>query len=111
MDQELLDICQQIFKNIISQLTLHLRFMDLALDQFTLVPQQKSIEISCDGTYLYYHPLFVIKTYQHRPDGLTRGYLHIVLHAVFRHPFLSADMQASLWDLASHIAVENMISE
>lgn len=111
MDQELLDICQQIFKNIISQLTLHLRFMDLALDQFTLVPQQKSIEISCDGTYLYYHPLFVIKTYQHRPDGLTRGYLHIVLHAVFRHPFLSAHMQASLWDLACDIAVENMISE
>lgn len=111
MDQELLDICQNIFKNIISQLTLHLRFMDLALDQFTLVSQQKSIEISCDGTYLYYHPLFVIKTYQHRPNGLTRGYLHLVFHSVFRHPFLASHVQATIWDLACDIAVENMISE
>lgn len=32
MDEELIAICQEIFKNLISQITMHLRFMDIALD-------------------------------------------------------------------------------
>lgn len=109
MDQELIDICQEIFKNIISQITLHLRFMDIALDHYTFVPQGTSI--ACDSIYLYYHPIYIIKTFKNNPRRLTRGYLHIVLHSVFRHPYLTMNHQPSLWNLACDIAVENMIME
>lgn len=109
MDQELVAVCQEIFQNIISQITLHLRFMDVALDRFIFVPESTSIE--CDGTYVYYHPIYLVKTFKNHPTVLTRGYLHMVLHAVFSHPYLTAGMDRQLWNLACDIAVENVISE
>ena len=109
MDNELVVICQEIFQNIISQITIHLRFMDIALDQYEWIPNSTSIE--CDGTYLYYQPIYIIKTFKNNPRTLTRGYLHIVLHSIFRHQFLTENHQKSLWDLACDIAVENMIEE
>ena len=72
MDDELIVICNQIFKNIISQITIHLRFMDIALDHNTFVPNSTSIE--CDGIYLYYDPISVIKKFKLNPKSHTRGY-------------------------------------
>lgn len=109
MDNELVVICDQIFKNVISQITIHLRFMDIALDHYIFVPNSTSIE--CDGIYLYYDPISVIKKFKLNPKSLTRGYLHIVLHSVFRHPYLTANYNKKLWNLACDIAVENMIQE
>lgn len=87
MDNELITICNEIFRNIISQLTLHLRFMDIALDNYTFVPNSTSIE--CDGINLYYDPIYLIKTFKNNPKSLTHGYLHIVLHSIFRHQYLA----------------------
>lgn len=109
MDQELIDICEQIFKNVISQITIHLRFMDIALDNYTFVPNSTSIE--CDGIYFYYDPFTIIKKFKLNPKSLTRGYLHVVLHSVFRHQYLTANYNKHLWNLACDIAVENMIQE
>ncbi len=109
MDEELIAICQEIFKNLISQITMHLRFMDIALDNYTFAPTSTSIE--CDGVYLYYQPIYIIKTFKNNPNSLTRGYMHIVLHSIFRHQFLTANYNHSLWNLACDIAVENMIEE
>ena len=109
MDETLIEVCQDIFRNLINQITMHLRFMDIALDHYTFVPTSTSIE--CDGVYLYYHPIYIIKTFKNNPHTLTRGYLHIVLHSIFHHQFLTAHYQRSLWDLACDIAVENMIDE
>lgn len=109
MDEELVQLCDAIFKNIISQITLHLRFMDIALDHYIFVPNSTSIE--CDGTYLYYDPIYVIKTFKNNAKFLTRGYLHIVFHSIFRHPYLTFDVIRPLWNLACDIAVENMIME
>ena len=94
MDEELVLLCEEIFHNIISQLTLHLRFMDIALDQYTLVPNSTSIE--CDGIYLYYSPITIIKNFKNNPQALTRGYLHIVLHSIFRHPYLAGDFKKNV---------------
>lgn len=109
MDNELIEICNEIFKNLISQITMHLRFMDIALDNYIFVPNSTSIE--CDGIYLYYNPIFIIKTFKNNPNSLTHGYLHIVLHSIFRHQYLTFDCNRSLWNLACDIAVENMILE
>jgi len=109
MDHELIEICQEIFKNVISQITMHLRFMDVALDNYTFVPESTAIE--CDGIYLYYQPIYVIKTFKNNPNALTRGYLHVVLHSIFRHQYLTFNGNKALWNLACDIAVENMIQE
>lgn len=109
MDNELISICDQIFRNIISQITIHLRFMDVAIDKYIFVPDSLSIE--CDGIYLYYNPITIIKSFKNNPNTLTRGYLHIVLHSVFRHQYLTSNFNSQAWNLACDIAVENMIME
>ena len=51
MDNELIVICDQIFKNVISQITIHLRFMDIALDHYIFVPNfSRTCDLITTGT-------------------------------------------------------------
>ena len=36
--------------------------------------------------------------------------MHVLLHCIFRHPFVNTLLDHDLWDLACDIAVENIIS-
>ncbi len=110
MDKEIDEISRKILNNIVNQLTLNLRFMDLALNQYEYVVSDLP-EMECDGIHLFYNPIYVIKQYQNDPDALLHGYLHIVLHSVFRHHYLTFDGNTKIWNLACDIAVENMILE
>lgn len=59
---------------------------------------------------MVYDPMHVVKRYAGEKEGVTRDYLHMVLHCVFRHMYIhTADSE--LWDLAADIAVEALIGE
>lgn len=90
-------------------LLVHLRFMDQALNQLKLVPEGKSIAV--DGTNIYYNPKWVLRCYQSNNMLITRNYLHMVLHCVFKHFCVSQALNLTLWNLACDIAVETVISE
>lgn len=90
-------------------LLIHLRFMDQALNQLKLVPEGKSIAV--DGANIYYNPKWVLKCYQSNNMLITRDYLHMVLHCVFKHFCVSQSLNLTLWNLACDIAVETVISE
>lgn len=107
MDEELIQISEEIFREVISQLTLHLRFMDIALNRYVFAAD--ATEFRCDGRVFHYAPITLIKMFRNDPRRVTRGYLHIVLHSVFQHPFFAENRKPSLWDLASDIAVEEVI--
>ena len=107
MDEELILISEEIFQNIIAKLTLHLRFMDIALNRYTFAGD--SINFRCDGSVFHYSPIAVIKMYRNDPDSLTRGYLHVVFHSIFLHEHFAEERKISLWNLACDIAVENVI--
>lgn len=109
MDNELKLISEEIYRDVIAQLTLYLRFMDIALDKYTFVGD--SLEFRCDGVFFHYPPIAVIKTFKNNPKVLTRGYFHMVLHSIFQHIWFAKDRKISLWNLASDIAVENVIIE
>ena len=109
MDDELKLISEEIYKDVIAQLTLYLRFMDIALDKYTFVGD--SLEFSCDGVYFHYPPIAVIKTFKNNPKALTRGYFHMVLHSIFQHIWFSKNRKITLWNLACDMAVENVILE
>lgn len=109
MDEELIQISEEIFAYIRSQLTFHLRFMDLALNNYQLIPD--ALEYRCDGKFFHYPPIALIKTFQNNPNEMVRGYLHVVLHSVFQHLYFSKNRRMSLWNLAADIAVENVIEQ
>ena len=90
-------------------LLIHLRFMACAINQLEMVPKGKSIAV--DGSNIYYNPKWVLRCYQSSNMLITRDYLHMVLHCVFKHFCVSQSLNLTLWNLACDVAVETVISE
>jgi predicted metal-dependent peptidase len=67
--------------------------------------------MASDGSSIYYDPVYVLQMYQTQPTLVTRTYLHILLHCIFSHNFQYDKLDKELWDMASDIAVENVIAE
>lgn len=91
-------------------LLVNLRFLDAALSQFQWEPIETGT-LMTDGKYILYNPNHVLSSYQCAKEIPVRDYLHIVLHCVFRHMYMSPTLNRSYWDLACDIAVENIIGE
>ena len=83
--------------------------MDMAV--FRLKTVQKDVSLATDGNRLYYNPIWLILQYKKESNAATRDYLHVLLHCIFRHPFVHSLIDHSLWDLACDIAVEKMICD
>ena len=106
---QLESISREIFTQVRTTIVLNMRFMDMAV--FRLKPVAAPVTLATDGKYLYYHPLWLLKRYRGEANAVTRDYLHVLLHCVFRHPFISTLVDDQLWDLACDIAVEGLICE
>lgn len=91
-------------------LLVNLRFLDMALSQFTLHPIDFST-IMTDGQFILYHPQHVLTEFKNQKELIVRDYLHMVMHCVYRHMFVGALIDRPLWNLACDIAVENAITE
>ena len=91
-------------------LLVNLRFLDAALSQFELIPIEESTVLT-DGKHIFYNPKHVLNCYKRAKEIPVRDYLHIVLHCVFRHMYMSPNLHRPYLDLACDIAVENVITE
>ncbi|MBR0483421.1 MAG: metallopeptidase [Oscillospiraceae bacterium] len=88
---------------------MNLRFMKNALGRCEFVPYMGTI--SADALCFYYNPLYILKEFEKNQNKITRTYLHMVLHCIFQHQFVSPYIRRNLWNLACDIAVEKMIQE
>ena len=91
-------------------LLVNLRFLDAALSQFELFPIETDTLLT-DGKHILYNPKHVLQCYKAAKEIPVRDYLHIVMHCVFRHMYMSPTLNRAYWDLACDIAVENVITE
>ena len=92
-------------------LLMHLRFFDRAIEQVKLKERWGMNCLATDGQTLYYDPVYVLKTYGQNEKLVTRSYLHVLLHCIFSHSFQYERLDTDLWDLATDIAVENVIQQ
>lgn len=91
-------------------LLVNLRFLDMALSQFEYYAI-KELTLLTDGRRILFNPMHVLRCYKTQKEIPVRDYLHMVMHCVFRHMFMSPSINRSLWDLACDIAVENTITD
>lgn len=91
-------------------LLVNLRFLDMALSQFELVPIKESTLLT-DGKHMLYNPKHVLSNYKTAKEIPVRDYLHVVMHCVFKHMYMDPTLERPYWDLACDIAVENVITE
>ena len=110
-------IALQILTLTRNGLFVSLRFMDVALCQFVYVSSDM-VDLPFDiktvattGEHLVFDPRYIIRQYMREKKTLSRDYLHMVLHCIFRHPFVSTNMNREMWDLAADIAAEATICD
>lgn len=87
------------------------RFFDVALGRINLT-EKSGLKgfVMADGK-LYYDPEYLLMIYLDEPGIAVRVLLHVLLHMVFLHPFRQDRQNADYWDMATDIAVENIILE
>ena len=90
-------------------LLVNLRFLDAALNQLEPLAVE-GLTLATDGEALAYDPAHVLRMYRDEREAVTRAYLHMVLHGVFRHMFVHTLVDHHIWDLSCDIAVEYVIA-
>jgi len=90
-------------------LLVNLRFLDVALNQLQPLAVE-GLTLATDGEALAYDPAHVLRLYKDEREAVTRAYLHMVLHGVFRHMFVHTLVDHHVWDLACDIAAEYVIA-
>lgn len=104
-------LAAQVMQLARDAIIMHLRFLDVAVAQLRTRPDRSAGTIACDGSYLYYAPVYVLRCYQKEPNSITRMYLHVLLHCIFCHNFQYDKVESKYWDMAADMAVENTILE
>lgn len=105
-----LSLCWQLLENCRNELMVLYPHLDAA---FACLGQQAlpgGESIAVDGARLQFSPDWLIGMYSRHPAQLRRGYLHMLLHCLFLHPF-SRQKQDAAWDVACDMAVEHVIEK
>lgn len=99
--REILGICRD-------ELYFSMRFMDVALSSFVYQMDVGVSPFGTDGYTIYFHPRQLGGLYRENRILANRGYLHMVLHCVFRH-MIKRGMDDRYWNLSCDIAAEHII--
>lgn len=109
--KETIELAQEILRIARNLLLIHLRFMESALVRFIPGNDMVTPQIATDGQFLYYNSTHICRIFQADRQEVSRDYLHLTLHCVFRHLFIGQKMNPDIWDLSCDIAVEHIINE
>lgn len=99
--KEILGLCRD-------ELYFSMRFMDVALSSFQYIMDPEVHPFGTDGYGMYFHPRELGGLFKENRILTNRGYLHMVLHCIFRHALCSiADERYR--NLSCDIAAEHII--
>ena len=105
------ELAKEILKLSQHTLLINLRFMETAFIKMIPDHDMDTLTMATDGKYLYYNSVHICQQFRRAKEIPVRDYLHVILHCVFRHIFISKKMNIKIWDLACDIAVENIINK
>lgn len=109
MSDELETLAADTLRLARNTLLVNLRFMDAAISRLELISNPDA-NFATDGRLLLYTPKYVLKRYMQEKETVTRDYLHMLFHCIFRHMYVHTLVNQACWNLACDIAVEYSIS-
>ncbi len=123
MKQDFSELAKSVLKVSRNTLTIHLRFMDVAISRLRWISIPElvledpdlalvlaDVPLATEGTAILYDPLKLCRLYANDKNNGPRVYLHLLLHGVFRHFDVDASILRPLWNLACDMAVEGVIN-
>ena len=115
--QELLG--KNILQNCRNELYLDFPYLDGAFAGLEYKADSNISTIGTDGEKIYFNPKFLMEKYVEDPAALRRGYLHILLHCLYLHVFLTPQgseasaeaVKRNEWDRECDRFVEDLIEK
>ena len=89
--------------------TVRFRFFDAALAKLRFESRIGLGGYVFDGENLFYDPYRLLDDYKKESAYVLRLLLHILFHAILMHPYRFDKTEEDYWNIASDIAVENII--
>ena len=109
------DVTNALALDVIGEVRMKLmmafRFLNTALWKMPTVVSSHPMALATDGKQLVVSPLYTIARFQEGMNEITRDYLHLLLHCVFRHPLDEEHINAAAWSLACDVVVESIALE
>lgn len=99
----------KILENCRNELYSLFPYLDGAFSCLRYQPEKESKSIATQGEKLCFSPDFLLEMYGKSPAEVRRGYLHILLHCLYLHPFQEGRYEERLWNLSCDIAVELLL--
>lgn len=90
-------------------ITVRFRFFDSALAKVSFESRVGIKGYVFDGTKLIYDPYILLNDYKEESSFALRLLLHVLFHAILMHPYRFDKTEEKYWNIASDIAVENII--
>lgn len=110
---EIIKVASEVLNFSRQRMLVNMRFLEPAIRMLTESPSKcmcdRSYGMGTDGKNLYYHPEYVLRVYQKEKGFVSRMYMHLVVHGIFRHFFVNPQIEQRKWDLACDMATEYII--
>ena len=110
---EIIKVASEVLNFSRQRMLVNMRFLEPAIRMLTESPSKcmrnRSYGMGTDGKNLYYNPEYVLRAYQKEKGFVSRMYLHLVVHGIFRHFFVNPQIEQRKWDLACDMATEYII--
>lgn len=110
-NEALVETGREVIDLACAALFVDMRFLDTALFRLTFKPDDEDAIPTwyTNGSTALYNVRHLLRRYRLRQSTASHDILHVALHCVFRHMFVSEQVDQRLWDLACDIAVEALI--
>ena len=90
---EIIKVASEVLNFSRQRTLVNMRFLEPAIRMLTESPSKcmrnRSYGMGTDGKNLYYNPEYVLRAYQKEKGFVSRMYLHLVVHGIFRHFFVN----------------------
>lgn len=110
---EIIKVASEVLNFSRQRTLVNMRFLEPAIRMLTesssKCMRNRSYGMGTDGKNLYYNPEYVLRAYQKEKGFVSRMYLHLVVHGIFRHFFVNPQIEQRKWDLACDMATEYII--
>ena len=110
---EIIKVASEVLNFSRQRTLVNMRFLEPAIRMLTESPSKcmrnRSYGMGTDGKNIYYNPEYVRRAYQKEKGFVSRMYLHLVVHGIFRHFFVNPQIEQRKWDLACDMATEYII--
>ena len=104
------NIGERILGAVRTELFLDMRFLGPALDALGYVMDLSTRTVGTDAEAIRFNPQYLMDGYLSDPRSLSRTYMHILIHCLFRHMFTAQRVSdPELFSLCADIAAEALI--